>query len=364
MAWGALLAGCHSPRTDEPTGGVASGGPSSAATATAAPTPGPYDVHEWGLVREDQNGTLRVGAAAAHREQEIIVITKPVLYFHADVALTLKSVRVAVPGGEVAETWPIAKRDAGGHGVSWLDVSIDPKSACRSSLLPRKIDPPCSTLPPDDCESAGLTPVRTVDASCVRFGESVETFLFYRGSTTSETPPLRFKSEANGDVRVENQGALPIPGFLIRIEREGRKTRTLSVRPPAPHASSVVGRNFPSDKSVSQFASPDEPQRFRGQPPPQEMTGPAREDIRASMLAVGQLDTEADAFLKTWDDALFGVVVRNGGVVAEPQTTFFYFLPEASVARYAEVSFDPPPRTFRRALAVWTGFDGPTGPPR
>jgi hypothetical protein len=186
-------------------------------------------------------------------------------------------------------------------------------------------------------------------------GDATETFLFYRGSTAAVTPPLRFKSQANGDVSVENEGDLPIPGFLIRIERAGRATRTLSVRPPGPHASLVIGRDFPSDKSVSPFAQlDDDAPGFRGQPPPQTVTGPARENIRASMREVGQLDTEVDAFMKAWDEALFGLVVRQGMPVNEAQTTFLYYLPERSIARFAEVSFDPPPRTFRRALAVWT----------
>ena len=350
-----LTASCHSQRTDPSTLDAPSGAPTP--SGSSASTPGPqYDVHEWGLVREDQNGTLRVGGVAPPREQEIIVITKPVLYFHADARLTLKRVSVVVPGGDIAETWPIATPEKD-RAVSWLDVSIDPKSACTSSRLPRKIDPPCSKLAAGDaCESAGLADVRTVDSSCVRVGDATETFLFYRGSTASVTPPLRFSGEANGEVRVENQGDLPIPGFLIRIEREGRQTRTMSVRPPGPHSSLTMKRDFPADKSVSQFAKPEdeEPNRFRGAPPPQAVTGPAREDIRKSMREVGQLDTEVDAFMKAWDDSLFGVVVHGGAPVTEAQTTFLYFLPEATIPRYARVSFDPPARSFRRALAVYT----------
>jgi hypothetical protein len=350
---GAFAASCASHQADERVK------PAVSAVASAAPAPPKavgYDVHEWGLVREDQNATLRVGAVAPPREQEIIVITKPVLYFHADELLTLKRVAVDVPGGHIVETWPLARPATEKDTFEWRDVAVDPKSACKSSNLPRKIDPPCSTLAANDpCESAGLATVRSFDSSCVRVGGATETFLFYRGSTASVSPPLRFKAEANGDVTVENEGDLPIPGLLVRIETADRKTRTLSVRPPAPHASIVVGHDFPTDESKSPFARPDEPvEGFRGTPPPQVVTGPAREDIRTSMHEVGLLDTEVDAFMKSWDDELFGVVIHNGSPVTEPQTTFLYFLPEASIPRYAEVHFDPPPRTFRRALAVWT----------
>ncbi len=351
-----LAAGCASHRTDEVMRLAPSAASLAAASSSATSTIEPrYDVHEWGLIREDQNANLRVGSVAPPREHEVIVITKPVLYFHADALLTLRSVSVHVPGGEIAETWPLARVDAGEKTQRWLDVAVDPTSACRSSRLPRKNEPPCSKLAAEDpCESVGLAEVRTVDASCVRVGDATETFLFYRGSTATVTPPLRFKSQSNGHVVVENEGDRPIPGFLIRIETAGRETRTLSVRPPAPHSSVDIGRTFPLDKSVSPVARVDEAGSFEGEAPPQTVTGPAREDIRATMRDVGQLDTEVDAFMKAWDEALFGIVVRGGVPVIDPQTTFLYFLPEASIQRYAEVSFDPPPRTFRRALAVWT----------
>lgn len=351
---GLLAAGCASHQTDEPVRPAGSAAASASAPSSPAKPIG-YDVHEWGLVREDQNATLRVSAVAPAREHEIIVITKPVLYFHADELLTLKRVAVHVPGGNVVETWPIANPAAEKDTFEWRDVAVDPKSACKSSNLPRKIDPPCSILPKDDCESAGLATVRSFDSSCVRVGGATETFLFYRGSTASVSPPLRFKAEANGDVTVENEGELPIPGFLIRIETAGRNTRTLSVRPPAPHASIVVGHDFPATKSEPPFPQPeDEMGRFRGTPPPQVVTGPAREDIRTSMHEVGLLDTEVDAFMKSWDDALFGAVIHGGSPITDPQTTFLYYLPEASIPKYAEVTFDPPARSFRRALAVWT----------
>jgi hypothetical protein len=193
-----------------------------------------YDVHEWGLVREDQNATYRIGGAPPPREQEIIIVTKPVLYFRADAPLTLKSVNVSIQGGHVVETWPLAKRAADKDTYQWLDVSVDPTSPCSSSRLPRKIDPPCSGLEPDDpCESAGLAVVRTVDSSCVRVGGATETFLFYRGNTAALTPPLRFSMADGGAISVANDGDLPIPGKLIRIETVGRATRTLSVAPPA-----------------------------------------------------------------------------------------------------------------------------------
>jgi hypothetical protein len=351
--WGSfLVAGCASRRTDESVRPASSAAATTSASS-AVPSGSPqYDVHEWGLIREDPNATYRIGAVAAPH-QELIIITKPVLYFRADAPLTLKRVSVAVPGGNVVETWPLAKKGADKDTFEWRDVSIDPTSPCKSSRLPRKIDPPCSLLPANDlCESAGLAAVRTVDASCVRVGDATETFLFYRGSTANLTPPLRFKRETDGTITALNDGDLPIPGRLIRIETEGRQTRTMSVKPPPPHGSVSVGNNFPPEKSVSPFPQA-EPEPMRGEPPPQAVTGPAREDLRVSMREVGMAGTEVDAFMKAWDDTLFGTVLNGGLPEAKPQTTFLYYMPESVIAGFAKVSFDPPPRTFRRAMAVW-----------
>jgi len=358
LAVGLFGASCASSPKDAPLRPPGSSETSAApvATASSAPLSVPkYDVHEWGLVREDQNATYRIGGAPPPREQEIIIVTKPVLYFRADAPLTLKSVDVSIRGGHVVETWPLAKRAADKDTYQWLDVSVDPTSPCSSSRLPRKIDPPCSGLEPDDpCESASLAVVRTVDSSCVRVGGATETFLFYRGNTAALTPPLRFSMADGGTVSVANDGDLPIPGKLIRIETVGRATRTLSIAPPAPHASIIVGNEFPKEKSESPFAPSEESIRGRGAPAPQTVTGPAREDIRTSMREVGMADTEIDAFVKAWDEILFGPVIRRGFVANETQTMFLYYLPETSIASFAHVAFDPPPRTFRRAFAVLT----------
>ncbi len=353
--------GCASHGTEEaipPTPTVASPKGSAPVVASASASSGPtpqYDVHEWGVVREDQNATLRVGAIPPSRASKSSSSSRsPSSTSTPDAPLRLKRVAVDVPGGDVVETWPIASRDGEKGPFAWRDVSVDPISPCTSSRLPRKTDPPCSKLPPGECESAGLADVRTVDSSCVRVGDATETFLFYRGSTAAVTPPLRVERAPNGDVVVTNDGDLPIPGLLVRIETAGRTTKTLGARPPLPHASVVVGRAFPTNLSPSPFERPEDVRQFRGLPPAQTVTGTARDDIRTSMREVGLLDTEVDGFAKAWDASLFGVVVRNGSPITEAQTSFLYWLPEASVPRYATVSFDPPPRSFRRALAVWT----------
>lgn len=327
----------------------------SAAIASVPSTHAPaYDVHEWGLVRADQGDTVRIGAVAPPLPPEVLIMDKPVLYFHADAPMTLDRVSVSAPGGQVIETWPLAQPGPTEHTRGWAGVSIDPLSACKSSPLPRKGEPPCSKLRADDeCESLGLAAVRTVDSSCVRVGDKVETFLFYRVETSSLTPPLRFASQNDGGVLVSNDGDEPIPGLLIRIETAFDQTRTLSVRPPPPHGTAVVGREFPAAKMDPTAEENDLPP---GAPRPRLVTGPARDDLRSTLQGFGLTESEVKSFMKAWDETLFGSPSsgRGGLRPIKAGTTFLYFLPESTLERAAKVTFEPPPRTFRRAFAVWT----------
>jgi hypothetical protein len=299
-------------------------------------------------VRADQGDKVRLGAVAPPLPPEVLIMTKPVLYFLAEAPMVLEKVSIFAPGGSVVETWPLAEQGADAHTMGWTAVSIDPTSPCPSSPLPRSTDLPCSQLPKgDECESLGLAAVRTVDASCVRVGDKIETFLFYRVETTTLTPPLRFAKEPDGRVRVAHEGDEPIPGLLVRIETTQERTRTLTVRPPPPRGTIVIGEDFPPAK----LDPAEDPDRF---PRPRIVTGPAREDIHATMRGIGLSDTEIKAFMKAWDETLFGSPSRGGFRPVQPGTTFLYFLPEATLERAAKLTFDPPPRSLRRAFAVWT----------
>jgi hypothetical protein len=349
-------AACSTPTpTNHQPGAALSSSKGTATSSAASPDAEPkYDVHEWGLVRADQGDKVRIGAVAPPIPPEVLIMTKPVLYFHADAPMTLQRVSVLAPGGSVVETWPLAQQGPDEHSMGWSNVSIDPTSACRSSPLPRKGDLPCSKLRAgDECESLGLAAVRTVDSSCVRVGGMTETFLFYRVETSSLTPPLRFASQKGGDVGVTNDGDEPVPGLLFRIETVENETRTLTVRAPPPHGTLVVGRDFPA--AIANPAAEDD-DRPRGAPIPRIVTGPARADLRSTMRGIGMADTEVDSFMKAWDETLFGTSKsgRGGFRPVKTGTTFLYFLPESTLERAAKVTFDPPPRSFRRAFAVWT----------
>src|SRR5262249_30083413 len=96
------------------------------------------------------------------------------------------------PRGGVARPARTAPRAAGGH----------------EAPLPTAQQAACVGLAAgDQCESLGLAAVRTDDAACVTAGGTTERFLFYRGRSTTLTPPLVFERVAGGrDVRVTNDG--------------------------------------------------------------------------------------------------------------------------------------------------------------
>ena len=312
-----------------------------------------YDVHEWGLVRADQGDTVRIGAVAP--ELPVLDMDKPVLYFRADAPLTLRRVSITAPGGSILETWPLAERGIDKQSAGWSSISLDPFSPCKSSLLPRKTDPPCAALRPgDQCEAPELAVVRSVDSSCVRVGDKLETFLFYRVATKTLTPPLRFINHTDS-ITVTNDGVEAIPGVLIRIDTSVTETRTMTVEPPPPLGSIDVARNFHVKKGTEAPPPTVENDGKGGEPPPHPFSGSGREDLRVTMRDLGMVDAEIDAFLKAWDVSVFGTPTRESGFRAITSgTSFLYFLPASTLERVAKVTFDPPPRSFRRAFAVWT----------
>lgn len=337
------------------------GGPSTSAASS-------YEVHEWGLIRGAPGDVLTLGAVAPLAPVEPTVADKPLLYFHADGPVTLNEVSVSTPGGSVLETWPLAQIGAGNASLSWSDVSLHPSSLCEPSPLPGAGDAPCSTLPAGSfCESAGLATVRTDDAACVRFGDSVDRFLFYRAASRSFTLPLRFsRTKVYEDVLVMNDGDLPIPGVLVRISSDGGSTRTLIAKPPAPHASAIIGHDF--DKTVSSdgkaafngLAIADDKTVMDESIPRRTLFGPGRDGIRSTMRELGMTQPEIDAFVRAWDAALFGgqPVVdedrRSSDGERAARETFVYFLPVESIDGIAKLHFDPAPRAVKRAFAVWS----------
>jgi len=304
-----------------------------------------YELHESGLVRAGEGDTLRVGAVAPVDTIPHVAF-KPVLYFHTQAPQTLRSVVVrAAEGGSLAEVWTLAPFD---QMVRWENVAIETRERCEPSELPTATAAPCAGLPVGDfCESAALAVARTSDAACVTVGAAVELFLFYRARVTRFTPPLVFeRTGRRGDVRVTNAGALPIPGLLVRLRSEGGVVQALSVPPPTPGASVLVGAHFDAGATV---ASPPEYWNHA------DAAAPGRSALHHSILEIGLTPPEAAAFIMAWEQGLFQAPrVGTGRRSDAPLDSFVYFLPEPSTDGIARLELDPPPRATHRAIAVWS----------
>jgi hypothetical protein len=364
------LVGCSSCSSGTSPGGTT---PSAEQAERPAP-PADYEVHEWGLLRGQRDGSadvLRVGAVAPARRVDVMAVDKPVLYFHSADPRTLAEVAVHVEGGTILETWPFV---AGSTDVAWRNVALGSQAACTPSPLPTASVPPCSVLGPGAfCESAGLAIVRTDDASCVTTGGSSDRFLFYRAQSHTFEPPLRFsRTQVFEDVSVTNDGDDPIPGVLVRIWSDGIRTRTLVAEPPAPHETIVIGHDFPSDRMDDDMPV-DRPVDGRfatdeSMPSP-SVTGPGREGLSRTMREIGLTSAEVGAFLRAWEPTFFGGDAAHAGATDQPvldmlsvdgepapRDSIVYFLPEPATERVARLSFDPPPRAVHRALAIWTAI--------
>jgi hypothetical protein len=362
---GAALGACSC--GGSPAGSVAPGSTTPEQVAPESRTAGPsadYEVHEWGLVRGGAGDTQHYGVLAPPVDYGMMTVDKPVLYFHAPAALTLASVGVeARSGGTLLETWPLTPL---GSSAVWTNVSIDPAGECTPSPLPATTEAPCAALPAtDSCETPTLANIRTPDAACVHVGASTERFLFYRGRASTFTPPLRFeRTGAYETVRVTNEGDAVIPGMIVRLWSDGYRVRTLVVAPPPPHQSVDVHADFDAAEASdhTRAASDDRRGASDEDMPVMPTTGPGREATMQSMLTIGLTQSEADAFMRAWEPALFGPgrtaidTLSVDGDLA-PQESFLYFLPAASLESLAHLDFDPPPRGgVHRAIAMWSAL--------
>lgn len=342
-----------------------------AGTAPASASAAAYDVHEWGLMRALPGDVLSAGAVAPPRPIEAMTVDKPVLYFHADGPLTLSTLDVDAGDGAIVEVWPDPLlRTGDASRLSWRDVVLDPAGECTPTPLPTLADPPCALLPAGEmCEVASLAIVRVPGVACVRTAGAVDSLLFYRARTRAFTPPLRFERTAAvfEEVTITNEGTLPIPGWIVRLHDSYGSVRALAVRPPGPGESIVVGADFAAaaaarvdDEAVADMpVAPGSPE-------------PGRRAVRETMREIGLTDGEVDAFLRAWDLRLFGLTptdvdrtvldtlaaddMRTADEDGElaPAESFLYFLPEASVDGVARLTFDPPPRSVHRAMAIWS----------
>jgi hypothetical protein len=154
--------------------------------------------------------------------------------------------------------------------------------------------------------------------------------------TRSFTAPLRFTRRAGSqDVDVAHIGDSPLPGSLVRLISHHGQVRALAVRPPAPGQTIVAGHTFADAQA--------------GRRPTEE-----------TLREIGLTDGEIAAFFRAWDPAIFGLqraaVEERSEAAPAASESFLYFLSPADCDRISTITFTPPPRTVRRAIAVWSAL--------
>ncbi|MBK8173579.1 MAG: hypothetical protein IPK60_25025 [Sandaracinaceae bacterium] len=330
-----------------------------------------YEVHEWGLIRTDTRDQWVVGSAPTPVEAlyEPLAVDKPVLYFHLSNPhgdpMTLANVGVRAVDGEVREHWPLVPAGAlGAHpsSLAWTDVGLS-RGPCTYTRAPTATEAPCSTLRADEsCESLELPRMRTADSACVAAGGVSESFLFYRSTNTSFTPPLRFARTGAGDVSVTNGGSEALPGPIFRIHRFANSVASvLSAPSPSPGATSVIGHEY--------------------------RAGFGRQALHQALVAQHLTPSEANAFIAAWNDTLFGGAISDvDGVDGDraddtpprdallasdesrravdipvdgrfrPIESVLYFLPASDIERISQLTFSPAPSAVHRVMAVWVSL--------
>lgn len=323
------------------------GSASSPAPAREEPEPptgsAAYAVHEWGLLRGVAGDVLEAGAVGPSSTPALMNVDKPILYFHAASPVDLREVVVDARDGELREHWPLVA-DATRSRVRWRNRRLEGRVGlgyCDRARFPTREQLPCSSLPRGEvCESAELAPLRAT-TTCV--GNAP--FLFYRSRTRSFSPPLHAIREVD-QIRVTHRGDEPIPGRVIRISRHGDYVYAFGVSPPAPGATITIGAEplaNSRDRAVDGLVDPSPAHA-------------GREALQATLDTLGLTPSERAAFLRAWDDALFGYVHTVGGR-PPPRHSILYFLPPGACDQVASLHFDPPPMELRRALAVWVPVD-------
>lgn len=315
-----------------------------------------YDLHEWGLITTSARG-FELGAGPGQRvmPEEMLTVDKPILYVHADSAFDL-SVEVTPRSGlTFAEIWPPMNES------TW-QVSVSPEPCRGGHTYPTS----CSA-PDGYCEVAELALYETDDAACLSAGENTLPLLFYRMRHADEGPTLPLEIKKDGDeVVAENRGWDDGVGALWRVTWDGNAGVAHAARAAVPARGERVSLARPTSGGVAD----------------------ARAAIRADLGTHGLTAPEAEAFMRAWDEALFGSASdgtrdRRGtdgddGLAADEPVqvsdetdidsltndipaiqggpriadVLLYWLPRSNIDAMAELDAQPAPRNLRRAILV------------
>lgn len=302
-----------------------------------------YDLHEWGLVTSSPRG-FEVGTGPGQRvtPDEMLVVDKPVLYVHANAEFDLRVAVSPRSGLQFAERWPVMADNR------W-DVRVTPDT-CRGTY------PESCSAPDGYCEVAELSLYETSDAACLRSQDQELPLLFYRLRQDGAGPelPLRVDSSNPELVTVRNESWRSGVGALWRVTwTPGSGTHATRVAVPA--TGEGVSLSRPTSGGVNA----------------------ARTALRADLSSHGLSTEETEAFMRAWDQALFGAAAvsdrrsTDDEVADEPVAVdeltdgipaiaggpriadvLLYWLPMRDINALAGIDATPAPRNLRRALLV------------
>lgn len=332
-------------------GGEATGaGETPGTEATDPPSGGPvYDLHEWGVVAV-RPGSFEVAAGAGRPVMELNV-DKPVLYVHSEETAEFPvSVTVHLPDSlRAAENFPPTE-------LTPLRWRAQVGSAGCRGTYPGGSDGLDARCIDGYCEVYELAQYETTDARCLTVGNAQAPLLFYRLWAPNAPPALPLAVALDGDdVVVTRQAPRGTLGSLIRITRQG---------------SSVLTTVTPLGDRVN---------TLRIGPP----TAPAQvgyDALRAALSEQGLTQPESAAFLRGWQDSLFGDSVpvaqdvdrlddvvpvdrpvaddemadRDGERIGMPrdQDVLIYWLSPEAIDPIARIEATPAPRHLRRVFMV------------
>lgn len=310
--------------------------------SAAAPA---FTVHEWGTFTtvHAPDGTLLPGL---EREEErlpnfvhshegfapadkgwsrpvrnvTVKMETPVLYVYADRPFRLRA-EVDFVGGSISQWYP--QRVAGetlppvarGTNAKPIDFAagFDGAVAWEVDVLA----PGSERVPhPEGMETPQWSRARVPDANVLRGGKGGEEgFVFYRGVGNFPLP-LQVSFTTDGELRLSNSGAEPLPFVWIYDHRKNVGGRFAWEGPLAVGEARVIGL------AKVHFG----PDRTRG--------------LHAPLVQAGLTSAEADAMLETWRESYFE---RDGLRV-------FWVVPRGFTDRVLPLRLEPAPRKLERVL--------------
>ena len=319
--------------------------------------PGPYVLHEWGVISISELGILAHGPTPTSPE---MIAEKPVIYLYADEEIESLDVRIDFSSGGASDVWPEIPT---GRSIAWNDLAVR-SGACETTPFPYPWDEPL-------CEVCNLSSCVVDGASCITYAHeddivSVSTLLFYAGPLSDYIAPLdvfTFYELDADDVdeivfRVSNPSAFDIEGaWLIYRQTEDVCEPTSSPVFYCPVTAAEIafkfiesipaGTEFYESLPIYRYEAPLGPDGFpTGDLPLPEDWHDMGKDLTAELIDRGLAEKEAGAFLLNWDQVYFGLL-GSDSYNLEPLYSdgpfIIYFMDRHDYDDQFELTADPPP---------------------